>query len=271
MASSPFVWGSGGRRMTPEEIAMQRQLAEQQRMAAADYSPVGHWTQGLARMSQGLFGGLRERRADRAEEANVAENNAITKALIEGMSSEEGLGQSEVMAALLNPNSSPEVRQVAGMAWQGMQPPEPPKPTEFERLLMARGIEPGSEDWNTSLDRFIAGKSDPNITVTLPGGGIFVGPQSELSTVLQGGASQPAAPQPGTIEDGYRFIGGDPANPNSWEPVGGGQQEGRVLNRAAQSQTISRQEAERVRQSLGPSGQSEFDNWLSRNNIRIGG
>jgi hypothetical protein len=28
-----------------------------------------------------------------------------------------------------------------------------------------------------------------------------------------------AGPQPGSVEDGYRFIGGDPANPASWEPV----------------------------------------------------
>jgi hypothetical protein len=40
-----------------------------------------------------------------------------------------------------------------------------------------------------------------------------------------GGAPAPGAapvagmPQPGTVEDGYRFKGGDPANPASWEPV----------------------------------------------------
>lgn len=28
-------------------------------------------------------------------------------------------------------------------------------------------------------------------------------------------------PQPGAIEDGYRFRGGNPADPNNWEPVGG--------------------------------------------------
>jgi hypothetical protein len=40
-----------------------------------------------------------------------------------------------------------------------------------------------------------------------------------------GGAPAPGVapvagpPQPGTVEDGYRFKGGDPANPASWEPV----------------------------------------------------
>lgn len=35
----------------------------------------------------------------------------------------------------------------------------------------------------------------------------------------QDGAGDGAGPQPGAVEDGYRFLGGDPANPASWEPV----------------------------------------------------
>lgn len=41
--------------------------------------------------------------------------------------------------------------------------------------------------------------------------------------MINGGSPAPAAgPQPGTVEDGYRFRGGDPGDPNNWEPVAEG-------------------------------------------------
>src|SRR3546814_7656957 len=51
-----FTWGQGGQRLTPEDIALQRRLAAQQMQQGADFSPIGYWSQGLARVAQGLFG-----------------------------------------------------------------------------------------------------------------------------------------------------------------------------------------------------------------------
>src|SRR3546814_3091554 len=62
--------------------SLQRRLAAQQMQQGADFSPIGHWSQGLARVAQGLFGGMRERRADKASEANAAESNAVLQALM---------------------------------------------------------------------------------------------------------------------------------------------------------------------------------------------
>lgn len=46
---------------------------------------------------------------------------------------------------------------------------------------------------------------------------------------------------------------------------------GSVLQQAAGSKTISRADAARVRESLGPNGQGEFQNWLTKNNITVEG
>lgn len=44
-------------------------------------------------------------------------------------------------------------------------------------------------------------------------------PPAQTGQPAQNGADQGAAPQPGTIEDGHRFKGGDPADPSNWEAV----------------------------------------------------
>jgi len=52
---------------------------------------------------------------------------------------------------------------------------------------------------------------------------IVTGPNGELMVVgggAQAGGQSP--PSPGTIEDGYRFRGGDPADSENWVPVEGG-------------------------------------------------
>lgn len=84
MATQPFVWGSGGRRLTPEQIAQQRAIAQQQMQTGMDYSPIGHWSQGLSRVAQGLLGGLEMRELAEQEAQNAEENRRIAAALLRG-------------------------------------------------------------------------------------------------------------------------------------------------------------------------------------------
>lgn len=66
----PFFWGRGGAMMTPEDIAREREMADEASAGAVDFSPIGHWTQGLGRVAQGLMAGLDYRAADAAAEEN---------------------------------------------------------------------------------------------------------------------------------------------------------------------------------------------------------
>ena len=38
---------------------------------------------------------------------------------------------------------------------------------------------------------------------------------------MMGGGQQQAGPQPGQVEDGFQYIGGDPSDQNNWKPAGG--------------------------------------------------
>src|SRR5690606_16011922 len=71
VASNPletFIWGAGGQKMSPEQVARQREIAAALMQGGMDYSPVDHWLQGAARASQGLVGGLKDRWAGEAEQ-----------------------------------------------------------------------------------------------------------------------------------------------------------------------------------------------------------
>ena len=68
-----FVWGDGGRRLTPDEIARERMLAAAQKPKTG---PVGHWTQGAARVVDALAGSLRESQLKEAAKANAEEDKS---------------------------------------------------------------------------------------------------------------------------------------------------------------------------------------------------
>jgi hypothetical protein len=43
----PFTWGANGQQVSPEQLAAQQ-------AQSADFSPVGHWSQGMARITDAL-------------------------------------------------------------------------------------------------------------------------------------------------------------------------------------------------------------------------
>lgn len=63
----PFVWGRAGSRKTPEEVAREREMADAMIAKGLDFSPVGSWTQGAARVATALAGVIKERRGTQAE------------------------------------------------------------------------------------------------------------------------------------------------------------------------------------------------------------
>lgn len=79
-----FVWGAGGAQLTPEQIASQRAVAEAMRLQGSDASPVKHWTQGAARVTQALLGGYEGYRADEAEKANRVADQQMIASLLGG-------------------------------------------------------------------------------------------------------------------------------------------------------------------------------------------
>lgn len=109
--SEPFVWGQGGKRMTPADIAIAHQLAQQQMATGADYSPVQSWTQGLARLANGAIGGIRERRADKAADQNAAYSQSITQSLLGSSGAPSMSPGGEVPASGGNPSINPAIAQ----------------------------------------------------------------------------------------------------------------------------------------------------------------
>lgn len=82
------------------------------------------------------------------------------------------------------------------------------------KIAADAGLQPGTPEFTAFVkDYAIAQLSKP-----------YTGGQGETrlyTPTLGGGGQVQGGPQPGAVEDGYRFKGGDPADPASWEQMGG--------------------------------------------------
>ena len=70
-----------------------------------------------------------------------------------------------------------------------------------------------------AANNYLRNLGDPMTTLNLPGNRIYSGPRSGLGAAMGGGSQ--SGPQPGAIEDGHQFMGGNPADQGNWKPVGG--------------------------------------------------
>lgn len=82
--AQPFVWGSGGRRLTPEEILAERKAASSLGQEAMSTAPVGHWSAGLNRVLQGLMAGYDSYSADQASKANATDSASLIASMLGG-------------------------------------------------------------------------------------------------------------------------------------------------------------------------------------------
>ena len=96
------------------------------------------------------------------------------------------------------------------------------RPALLAALMKATGMSAKQMDSNAELKLWLATATDPTLDVESNRRALDSIEKKYLS-----GSSAPAsggstnAPQPGTIKDGYRFKGGNPADKNNWEKVNG--------------------------------------------------
>lgn len=186
---SPFLWGAGGSKYSPEQVEQMRAMAQAEMQDATSGAPVAHWLQGLNRSLGAVTGGLRMRKADKAGAEIAAESDAVTQALLanptrdsvlgaiaSGKLSKGGMAVAEILAEGFKPpkpNAPPEIIELASIANDPMQPPH---------------IRKAAADRVTALN-------DPLVNMPLPGGRAFVGPRSEVVPTLGGGGQSSGAPQ----------------------------------------------------------------------------
>lgn len=235
-----FLWGAGGQRMTPEEIAFNRRLGAQQ--ALADYSPIQSPWQGLARVAGNITGALRERGAERAAQDNASADARITQAILGQSSPVQGGAMPSgaqspasgginpaVIAALSDPYASDAVKSLAmdqyKLATKHAEPIEingklvdPATMTvlgdfssepEIVRVIRASGVDPSSPQGQQLLRQYTTNRVDPIQGVPVYNADGSQGLQFIRPSQMGGG--QRGLPPIGTIVDQLPE-GGDPAS-----------------------------------------------------------
>lgn len=135
MATSPFTWGAQGKKMSPEEVARQRAVAALLSQEAIDTSPVGHWSQGAARLVNAFSGVRKERQASAAEEQGRSGAKSVIDALLGG-----GNVSMSSSGAPASPASMPVVDGGVGFAGQTPSAPVGDIAQRLRMGMIERGL-----------------------------------------------------------------------------------------------------------------------------------
>lgn len=202
-AVEPFTWAYGGLKMTPQQAAMLRE----QGMARSrgDYSPIQHWTQGLARVADNVMGALDARRADRELAAGAEADRALMEAMVGGQ-----VDDSMIARALMDPNVGQGVKEFAGMEYAARRPKQQ-APLEVERLAMLANDPTAAPYVREAAAAKLRNQNDPLITTTLPGDRFYSGPQSGLAAALGGGDPASGAPSSAVPPEAVADLMADPS------------------------------------------------------------
>ena len=129
-------------------------------------------------------------------------------------------------------------------------------PTEFERVLQASGLQPGTPEYQDLARQYAESRANP--MQYLPNG------DGTFTAVPRGGTVPQRAPQ-GRPPIGTRVDRLPSAPTNAASGVPG------ILERAARTGQMSQAEYNEAAQMLGPNGRQAMDGWLQTNRITLGG
>ena len=148
-APQPFVWGGAGDRLSADDIAQREKTARLETAAGMDFSPVGSWSQGAARVAQALLGGLDQKAADKASSANVT----ATGQAIASLGQPGGGSEQNIAALLADPSLDQGVRDLAKAKLTAMYKPAPHLEGHAGQLV-DEGMTPGTAPFNTRMNAF---------------------------------------------------------------------------------------------------------------------
>lgn len=210
--AEPFVWGKGGRRMTPQDITREREIAAS--LMQPDYSPVQHWTQGLARVAGNVTGALQDRAALKASDANADYSRQIAASLSNpsgtpSASAPPGSGQSlapggdpaRLMQIVADPYvdrgtkalaqmqlEQAQAIQMKQMEWANREQPE------IVQLATLANDPNQPEHVRKAAQGRMQILNDPMAIIPGLPIGTYVGPQSGVAAALGGGGQSTDAP-----------------------------------------------------------------------------